>query len=265
MGEEFYSIALKVQELIKAAWKHGERTPAGPSFSTEYLEQYEEIRFLQVISIIQKLSEKYFEKRQRKAGKALNDTLLALSKRDHIKIVGANGTFHLNSSDLDPSSQNIDTSSLTAYAGSSWEAQQFRRCVFPILSDKALEPVEITLLESIYLLNANEIPLKASDNSTTAVQERRSQYAGCSQVMRPFLGTDLQPLQTNLLCMTTAQRHYVSSNLKQSESLLFDYLQHIVQESFSEPDENNPLKPLILTNSQLKKSRSFLTDQIESR
>jgi hypothetical protein len=38
MGEEFYGIALKVQELIKAAWKHGERTPAGPSFSTEYLE-----------------------------------------------------------------------------------------------------------------------------------------------------------------------------------------------------------------------------------
>ena len=85
----------------------------------------------------------------------MNDTLLALAKRDHIKIVAANGLFHLNSSDLDINNSNLEASSLSPHFGNIYEKINFRKCIFPVLSDKALEPQEITLLESIYLNNAS--------------------------------------------------------------------------------------------------------------
>jgi len=86
----------------------------------------------------------------------LNDTLLALAKRDHIKILSSDGSFHLNSADLDVNNSKIESSSLSPHFGSISEQRNFKKCIFPILSDKALEPAEITLLESIYLSHPSE-------------------------------------------------------------------------------------------------------------
>lgn len=52
---------------------------------------------------MQKLQNKYFEKQEFGAGQAIYDTLLAISKRDHVKILNSNGTFHVNASELDSS------------------------------------------------------------------------------------------------------------------------------------------------------------------
>mmetsp|Transcript_29207 Transcript_29207/g.44032 ORF Transcript_29207/g.44032 Transcript_29207/m.44032 type:complete len:91 (+) Transcript_29207:661-933(+) len=87
------------------------------------------------------------------AGKTLNETLLALAKRDHIKLVSSNGTFHLNQTDLDHERLPIENSNYYPREGNLYEQVAFSKCVFPILSDKMLEPPEITLLESIYLTN----------------------------------------------------------------------------------------------------------------
>jgi hypothetical protein len=61
-GEEFYNVAQKVQLIIKEAQRHSEKTQNSNTFSTEYLETYEKIRYLQIICIVQKLSEKFYEK-----------------------------------------------------------------------------------------------------------------------------------------------------------------------------------------------------------
>jgi hypothetical protein len=84
---------------------------------------------------------------------ALNDTLLALCKRDHVKIQNTNGTFHVNSSELDSEKFNLESSSLNPQYGNLAERISFKKCIHPVLSDKALEPAEFTLLESIFLNN----------------------------------------------------------------------------------------------------------------
>ena len=138
-----------------------------------------------------------------KAGQALNDTLLALAKRDHIKILSSDGSFHLNSADLDANNSKIESSSLSPHFGSIYEQMNFKKCIFPILSDKALEPAEITLLESIYLSHPSQCAPPASrprhrqgDNLDTVKRSSTStvQYAGSAHLAKPFIGTDLQPL-----------------------------------------------------------------------
>jgi len=89
-----------------------------------------------------------------KAAKAVNDTILSLSKRDHIRIILTNGSAHVNSSDIDSHRIRIDSNSLCPFFGDYYEGNNFAKCVFPVLNDKALEPPEMTMLESIYIGNS---------------------------------------------------------------------------------------------------------------
>lgn len=77
-----------------------------------------------------------------------------ISKRDHIKIILTNGSAHVNSSDIDSHRIRIDPNSLCPFFGDYYEGNNFAKCVFPVLSDKALEPPEMTMLESIYIGNS---------------------------------------------------------------------------------------------------------------
>ena len=54
---------------------------------------------------------------------------------------------------MDPEKLNLESSSLSPYFGNHAEEISFKKCIHPILSDKALEPAEFTLLESIFLNN----------------------------------------------------------------------------------------------------------------
>ena len=78
-----------------------------------------------------------------------------MSKRDHVQVVLSNGAAHVNTSDVDSHQINIDSNSLVNYFGDFYESINFKKTIFPILSDKSLEPKEITLLETIYLNNSN--------------------------------------------------------------------------------------------------------------
>ena len=161
VGEELYEVATKVRAVLAEAKKHGEKTSEQASFHCEYLQQYQEIRYLQVVANFVQLIEQYMKKGQEGAAQAVNDTVFALAKRDHIKVLSSNGIFHLNSVDLDLSSTTIEPSSLLPHFGSISERQAFRKTIQPILSDRALEPQEITLLESIYLNNRTMVPQTA--------------------------------------------------------------------------------------------------------
>ena len=113
--------------------------------------------------------------------------------------------------------------------------------------------MEITLLESIYLNNQDQNPKLSRVSYHDFAQ--KGQFAGSFQACTPFAQSDTTPIQCHLLCLKNTQRKYISSSLKQAEPLLREYLQFIVNENVKET----------LTFGQLKKSRRFLTDQIESQ
>lgn len=46
LGEEFYEIGLKVQSILQEAQKHAKKEEQSNTFLGEYLEQYEQIRYL---------------------------------------------------------------------------------------------------------------------------------------------------------------------------------------------------------------------------
>lgn len=165
IGEELYEVATKVRAVLFEAKKHGERTSEQASFHSEYLQQYQEIRYLQVVANFARMIEHYARKGQDGAAQAVNDAVFALAKRDHIKVLSSNGIFHLNSIDLDLSSTTIEPSSFVLHFGSISERRAFKRTIQPILSDRALEPQEITLLESIYLNNSTLVPQTGEDTA----------------------------------------------------------------------------------------------------
>lgn len=193
-----------------------------------------------------------------------------------MKIQNTNGTFHVNSSELEAEKLSLESSSLSPHSGSLAEQISFKKCIHPILSDKALEPPEFTLLESIFLNNHAQNPtLMGSRKLEREAEEqtgerktpltysdfgshRRSQFAGQPTYSAPFAGSGLSPMQTFLLCMKSEHRKYIASNLKQADPLLRDYLMYIVQENVKEDQR-------AFTFMQLTKARRYLTDQIESR
>jgi len=163
IGEELYFVAQKIKELILEARKHGEKVHSQKDFACEYLEQYELIRYLQIVSTVQKMNEHFLTQKQIKAGKALSDVLLALAGRDHIQIIQTNGSAHMNSSDIDPSNVSLEPTTLQTHFNNAYETLNFQKCVFPILSDRALEPQEVTLLQSIFLNNHQNPAISGRD------------------------------------------------------------------------------------------------------
>ena len=134
----------------------------------------------------------------------MNDAVFALAKRDHIKVLSSNGIFHLNSIDLDLSSTTIEPSSLVLHYGSISERQAFKKTIQPILSDRALEPQELTLLESIYLNNKTLVPQTEAESAISS--QPRSQFAGSCFSASPIVKSDLRPMSTHLLCLNSKTR-----------------------------------------------------------
>lgn len=162
-----------------------------------------------------KMNEHFLSKRQVKAGKALQDVLLALSGRDHVSIVQSNGSAHLNSSDVDAHRVSIEPATLQSHFNNGYETVNFHRCVCPVLSDKALEPQEVTLLQSIFLNNHQISSTSGKEGAIpNAAAYRCLPFVGSVQHTTAFRGTDLSPLQTFLLCLDSSQRQYITSNFR---------------------------------------------------
>lgn len=158
----------------------------------------------------------------------------------------------------------IEPATLQPHFNNRYESMNFHKCVCPVLSDKALEPQEVTLLQSIFL-NNHQVSFAGGKEGAVPRSAvcRRVPFAGAAQHTTVFQGTDLSPLQTFLLCLDGSQRQYITSNFRQMDSLLEDYLAHIVNESLKDGELNTSVKTL--TYAQLKLSKRFLTDQIDSR
>jgi hypothetical protein len=62
IGEELYYVSLRVKDLLNEAKTHGEKN-GYDTFSNDYLSLYKEIRYLQIVSTISKMSEHFYTKR----------------------------------------------------------------------------------------------------------------------------------------------------------------------------------------------------------
>jgi hypothetical protein len=152
VGEDLYAIATKVQFILQEAKRAGDKASEEKTgYYCDYLKQYHEIRLLQTIQILQKVADQFYDKHDIRSGNSVDSTIIHLSNRDHIRVSQANGAFHVNSLVLNAEASCLETSSLLPQFGSITEKTNFLRCIHPVISDKAMEPPEITLLESVYL------------------------------------------------------------------------------------------------------------------
>jgi len=70
---------------------------------------------------------------------------------DHVKVsFQKSNSYHVNTSIVHPSYQLLEASNLIAGVYSEDERQNFARCVQPVINEKALEPPQITLFQSLY-------------------------------------------------------------------------------------------------------------------
>ena len=111
-------------------------------FDTDYLESYAEMRFLSIIGSILRVKDNLQEKRNYKASDLLESTLIALAKRDHIHVSKNQQLF--NSSDCHSVATSIEPTTMLRYFHNTYEHENFKQAVQPHLSDKALEPIELT-------------------------------------------------------------------------------------------------------------------------
>lgn len=263
IGDDLAAIASKVRDLVGEASKHGQKSDdSSPSFHFEYLKLYAEIRYLQVVAVLQKRADSHLFKNEVAQGASLNNLILALAKRSHIQILSSNGIYHLNQAEVSADRVSLESSSLIHQFCSLAERLNFSRCVLPILSDRALEPQEITLLESVYLNNEvllpdsfGNLPKSQLNQSEVPAQSclariRSGQYAGNCVLSQ---SSELEPLTTHLLCFNGRSRSSMGSLLKSMDQNLFEYLELIVEDKMKKNQS-------VLDFSQLKKSRRFLTD-----
>ena len=229
---------------------------------------YHEIRNLQLVSILQKVTQTCFNNKDLQSGNTLSKAITAMANRDHIRLVSSAGGFHLNSSILDPSRLNLEAGSLCHQFGYPTETINFMKCIHPVLSDRALEPPELTLLESVYLGNKVLVPhsfgnepdhesfeadLLAAVNSRESPAQL-SQFAGACRLQ----GLEMtKPLTTHLLGIDTKMRQRLTSHLKTMDATLNDYLSLVLGERII--SENS-----LLDFQQLTRARRYLSDQVES-
>lgn len=70
---------------------------------------------------------------------------------DHVKVAYKKGNnYHVNVGIVHPQMQLIESTSFLSGVYSSDEAENFLRCVRPVINEKAMEPPQLTLFQSLY-------------------------------------------------------------------------------------------------------------------
>jgi hypothetical protein len=109
IAEDLYGIACKVQQLLIEAKKcEKQLNPEAPDFGFEYLKQYQFIRYVSVICVLNRAAEVAFRDKNPELGRHLNNTLLALARRDHVRVSQQQGTVNVFIQNLNSSLIRLD-------------------------------------------------------------------------------------------------------------------------------------------------------------
>lgn len=101
-----------------------------------------------------KLAEQYYLKPQREgfaATKCIKDSLSRITKMDHVTVAYTRtNNYHVNSSIVQPEWQLLESTNFLTGVYSHDEQTNFHRCIRPVINEKALEPAQLTLFQSLY-------------------------------------------------------------------------------------------------------------------
>ena len=116
---------------------------------------------------------------------------------DHVRIsYTKSNSYHVNTSLVHPHMQPLDSTHLIFGAYTEEEHQNFNRCVQPVINEKALEPAQLTLFQTLY--------------QTDSFRKRMpSQFTG--QLVSTHNTQPFMSLETALLDMTMEDRTYSQS------------------------------------------------------
>ena len=115
------------------------------------MQSYAEFRYMQVIGSLQKLIEYFYRERNLKAVDCVKEALGLVAKTDHVKLsFNRTNSYHVNNSLVAPHTIPLNTCNILSGFYNNEEANCFDRCIQPIVNEKALEPPQVTLFQSLY-------------------------------------------------------------------------------------------------------------------
>ena len=113
---------------------------------------------------------------------------------DHVKSsFSRSNSYHVNTSLVSPHMQLLESTNLIYGAYSEDEAQNFQRCIQPVVNEKALEPPQLTLFNSLYQIDSYRKRLP-------------TQFAG--QLVSTHNSWSFKSLDTAMLDLKPNQRHH---------------------------------------------------------
>ena len=122
-------------------------------------------------------------------------------------------SYHVNTSLVHPHTQFIESSNLIFGAFSADEHVNFARCIQPVINEKAMEPPQITLFQSLYQTDAFRKRLPA-------------QFAG--QLVSTHNAMSFPSLNTALLDMKWEDRQYAQSFITQAQYQCNDFMETVM-------------------------------------
>ena len=159
---------------------------------------------MQIVGSIHKLVEQYYiEKKDPRTIRTLKQAVSHLTKMDHVNVSYArSNSYHVNTSLVHPHMQFIESTNLIHGAFSEDEHINFARCVRPVVNERALEPAQVTLFQSLY----------QTDNFRKRLP---SQFAG--QLVSTHNAMSFPSLANALLDMKFEERQYAQSFITQAQ------------------------------------------------
>ena len=109
---------------------------------------------MQILASMSKLVQQYYLKPNSAGANAMRcikESISRITKMDHVKIAYKKGNnYHVNNGIVHPEMQLIDSTNFIPGVYLNDEDENFKRCIRPVINEKAMEPPQITLFQSLY-------------------------------------------------------------------------------------------------------------------
>lgn len=132
IADAVQSLALQIKNFVKQYQK--EQT------KFEYIANYTAFRYQQIIGSLHKLVSKFYIDNNMPAVKKLQLTIAQLTQTEHVKLHLKPNNYSIRSCIVAPNRQLLESSSFIYGQQSMDDKINFKRCVQPIINQKALEP-----------------------------------------------------------------------------------------------------------------------------
>lgn len=115
------------------------------------MEKYTEFRYLQIVGSLHKLVQQFYYQKNISSVQTIQQALGSLTKMDHVRVKCiSKGNYNVCTALVHPQMQTVESGNMIHGSVQSDQIFNFQRCIQPILNEKALEPSQITMFQSIY-------------------------------------------------------------------------------------------------------------------